>query len=238
MSKTSLLVISAHAADFVWRSGGVIAKYVTEGKSVKVVCLSFGERGESAELWKNKNTLSEIKEIRQNESQKAAEILGVEVNFLDWDDYPLIINMERLQELVRIIRKENPLNIVTHSPIDPYNIDHETTAKYVKEASILSIAHGFIPELSVANQTRLFGFEHHQSELSEFYPDVIIDITKSFEKKKAAMNCFQTQKHLIDYYGMRAEIRGNHFRRISGTSSCKYAEAFKRVYPLTSEELL
>ncbi|MEM0135493.1 MAG: PIG-L deacetylase family protein [Thermoplasmatales archaeon] len=238
MTRTDLLVISAHSADYVWRSGGIIAKYRMKGKNVKVYCLSFGERGESTELWVKGHTLPEIKEIRRDESQKAADILGVEVSFLDWDDYPLLINIDRLAELVKIIRKENPLNLLTHSPTDPFNIDHETTAKSVKEASILSIAHGFLPEIPAANQTRLFGFEHHQPELSEFYPDIIIDISEAFEKKKAAMNCFKTQKHLIDYYAMRAELRGNHFRRISGTSNCKYAEAFKRVYPLTSEEFL
>jgi 4-oxalomesaconate hydratase len=238
MERTDLMVISAHSADYVWRAAGTIAKYRMEGKKVKVFCLSFGERGESAELWKNNKTLNEIKSIRKEESLKAAKILDVDIDFLDWDDYPLIIDSDRLQHLVKIIRNENPSNILTHSPVDPFNIDHETTAKYVKEASILSIAHGYSPEISVADQSRLFGFEHHQSELSKFYPDVIIDITKTFEKKKAAMNCFQTQRHLIEYYAMRAEIRGNHFRRISGTKSCKYAEAFTRVYPLTSEEFL
>ena len=44
----SMLVVSAHAADFVWRAGGAIAVHAQKGYFVKVVCLSFGERGESA----------------------------------------------------------------------------------------------------------------------------------------------------------------------------------------------
>jgi 4-oxalomesaconate hydratase len=50
-TKTAL-VISAHAADFVWRCGGAIALHAARGYQVTVVCLSFGERGESAKLWK------------------------------------------------------------------------------------------------------------------------------------------------------------------------------------------
>jgi 4-oxalomesaconate hydratase len=46
------LVLSAHAADFVWRCGGAIALHAALGYKVTVVCLSFGERGESARLWK------------------------------------------------------------------------------------------------------------------------------------------------------------------------------------------
>ncbi|EEX13097.1 LmbE family protein [Citreicella sp. SE45] len=46
------LVISVHPVDFVWRCGGAIALHAARGCDVTVVCLSFGERGESARLWK------------------------------------------------------------------------------------------------------------------------------------------------------------------------------------------
>ena len=47
-----VLVVSAHAADYVWRAGGTIAKYIKHGAEVHVVVLSFGVRGESNDLWK------------------------------------------------------------------------------------------------------------------------------------------------------------------------------------------
>ena len=43
----SVLVFSAHAADFVWRAGGAIALYASRGYRVRILCLSYGERGES-----------------------------------------------------------------------------------------------------------------------------------------------------------------------------------------------
>ena len=61
------LVISAHAADFVWRCGGAIALHAALGYKVTVVCLSFGERGESAMLWKDKGmTLNRVKAARRD----------------------------------------------------------------------------------------------------------------------------------------------------------------------------
>ena len=43
-----------------------------------VVCLSFGERGESARLWKEPGmTLAKVKAARRAESEKAAAALGV-----------------------------------------------------------------------------------------------------------------------------------------------------------------
>src|SRR5260221_465109 len=44
MAKDLVLVVSAHAADFVWRAGGTIALYAERGHVVRVVRLSFGER--------------------------------------------------------------------------------------------------------------------------------------------------------------------------------------------------
>ena len=235
---TDLVVISAHAADYVWRSGGTIARYVQQGKSVQIVALSYGERGESAELWKQGRTLAAIKAYRREESQRAAEILGAPILFLDWDDYPLDIHHERILEIVRYLRAWRPAVILTHGPNDPFNPDHEATASAVHRASVLSIAHGVLPEVAVCQQARLFGFEHHQPELSQFHPDVIVDITDAFEQKQQAMECFQTQRHLIEYYAMRAVIRGNHARRVSGNGAYRYAEAFVRSYPLVGEELL
>ena len=57
MAKKSALVISAHAADFVWRCGGAIALHQKRGYEVTIVCLSFGERGESGNLWKRDRSL-------------------------------------------------------------------------------------------------------------------------------------------------------------------------------------
>ena len=55
MAKTGL-VVSAHPGDFVWRAGGAIALHARRGYRVKIVCLAFGERGESQFAWKAPGT--------------------------------------------------------------------------------------------------------------------------------------------------------------------------------------
>ena len=56
------LVITAHPGDFVWRAGGAIALHAKRGYRVKIVCLSFGERGESQFAWKETGaTLASVK---------------------------------------------------------------------------------------------------------------------------------------------------------------------------------
>src|SRR5262245_56412888 len=91
LEKTSVLVVSAHAADFVWRAGGAIALYASRGAQVRVLCLSYGERGESEKLWKQSGmTLELVREVRHQEAERAAAVLGAEIRFFDTGDYPII----------------------------------------------------------------------------------------------------------------------------------------------------
>lgn len=63
------LILSAHAADFVWRCGGAIALHAQMGYEVIIACMSFGERGQSARLWKEGKSLAEVKAIRRGEER-------------------------------------------------------------------------------------------------------------------------------------------------------------------------
>ncbi len=70
-----MLVVSAHSADFVWRAGGAIALHKQNGYRAKVVCLSFGERGESAKLWrKGEMTLEKVKVRRGGKRLKQVRL--------------------------------------------------------------------------------------------------------------------------------------------------------------------
>src|SRR6185312_618413 len=67
------LVVTAHPGDFVWRAGGAIALHARKGYRVKIVCLSYGERGESQFAWKVAGaTLEQVKAGRRDEAERAA----------------------------------------------------------------------------------------------------------------------------------------------------------------------
>src|SRR4051794_41885702 len=73
-------VIGAPSADFVWRSGGAVAKAVSLGGEAEVIALSYGERGESGELWKQDGqTVENVKRVRQEEAAAGAAPLGAAV---------------------------------------------------------------------------------------------------------------------------------------------------------------
>src|SRR4051795_10945370 len=109
-------VIGAHSADFVWRAGGAIAKAVEEGGTAEVVALSYGERGESGELWKEEGqTVENVKKVRHAEAEAAATALGASFRCLDLGDYPLEVERDGLAQLVDAIREAAPDVIVTHT---------------------------------------------------------------------------------------------------------------------------
>src|SRR5580658_6698859 len=115
-STHAIVVISAHAADFVWRAGGAIALYRSRGYRVRVLCLSFGERGESQGAWKQTGmTVERVKEIRRTESETASEILGSEIRFFDCGDYPLQVPAEAIDAMVAEFRELQPEFALTHS---------------------------------------------------------------------------------------------------------------------------
>ena len=241
-SKTAL-VISAHAADFVWRCGGAIALHQKLGYEVTVACLSYGERGESAKLWKQDGmTLEQVKDARKAEAENAARALDVhDIQFFDCGDYPLNLNEEQKFKLVDVIRDVQPNFMLTHSQYDPYNTDHMYTMGLSLEVRMIAQAWGHNPGEKVLGAPQLYLFEPHQTEQMGWKPDVFLDITPVWQKKRAAMECMQGQVHLWDYYTRVAQQRANHFKRNSGGQSggrdCQYAEGYQSIFPRTVDEL-
>ena len=241
-AKTAL-VISAHSADFVWRAGGAIALHAEKGHDVTVVCLSYGERGESAKLWKQEGmTLERVKEARRKEAEQAAEVLGAAaLECFDVGDYPLQVGPETAERLVETYRRVQPRFVLTHSLADPYNTDHPAAANLALNARMIAQAWGHNPGEKVLGAPQVYLFEPHQTEQCGWKPDTILDITSVWGKKRAAIECMAGQEHLWDYYTNVAENRGNQFRRNSGGQSggrpAEYAEAFQSIFPRTVDEL-
>jgi 4-oxalomesaconate hydratase len=211
-----LLVIGAHSADFVWRAAGTIAVITSQGGSATVIALSYGERGESGELWKEPGqTVDNVKRIRHEEATAAAAAVGAAFRCLD------------LQ----------PDLVLTHTPLDPFNPDHPEASQAVQKARLLAAGAGVSSAFQNIKPPDLYFFEPHQPELSDFVPNTFIDITPVMDQKLRAMDAMQAQSYLKNYYTELAARRGNHARRISGMGEIKYAEALQRSLPWVVKSL-
>jgi 4-oxalomesaconate hydratase len=237
----ALLVISAHAGDFVWRAAGAMALASARGDPVTVACLSFGERGESASAWRAGKQLAEIKEIRRAEATRAAEVLGAAIEFLDAGDYPLRESPELVDQIARCFRRVEPAVVLTHALADPYNPDHPAAGRMALQARVLAQAAGYDAPGEPLGAPPVFLFEPHQPEQCDFKPQVLLDITEVFGVKRKAMECLPAQQHMWDYYTDLARRRGTQLRRNAGPNlglaHNTMAEAYMRLYPQVARVL-
>jgi 4-oxalomesaconate hydratase len=235
---STALAVSAHAADFVWRAGGALASIVAAGGSAHVVALSYGERGESGELWhETGQTEARVKEIRESEAQAAAAALGADFRSLDLGDYPLVVDAAAVDRLTALILELEPQVILSHAAADPFNPDHGAAHQATVRARQLASGAGVASSFQTIAPPALLLFEPHQPELCGFVPTTFLDITPVWSQKLAAMEAFGSQGYLKQYYSERAEHRANHARRISGRSDIRYAEAFQREVPVVVDAL-
>jgi 4-oxalomesaconate hydratase len=230
------MVVSAHAADFCIRAGGVIAKYANAGSAVQVLILTTGSRGESNEMWRarqGRTTEAEVGEVRRQEAQAAARVLGTPVAFLDYSDQPLVFDRERLMTLVREIRSFRPSIILTHPQTEPYNPDHASTCRATLEAVYYAGLDGVEPDLPIVSPPQVLAFEPSQpmAEVTGFIPNTLIDITDVMDQKMRAVGEFKTQPFHVDRYRSRAIARAAQASYVAANPEIRFAEAYQRYTP-------
>src|SRR3972149_6955851 len=126
MSK--LLVICAHPDDAEIGMGGLIAMNVAAGNRVGILYLTSGERGSPG------MDVANLKETREEEAKRAAEILGSEIiDFWRLPDGGLTYSDSLRDRLAREIEIQAPdVVFVTHEK-DAHS-DHRTAGLLVREA--------------------------------------------------------------------------------------------------------
>ncbi|NEE00442.1 PIG-L family deacetylase [Phytoactinopolyspora halotolerans] len=235
----SVVAITAHSGDFVWRAGGALALSAARGDTVQVICLSFGERGEAQGLWKREGMdMATVKRIRREEAEAAAAALEVQVDFYDLGDYPLVVSAEDNERIVAALRAVQPDVLLTHVPNDPYNRDHNTAHETALLTRMIAQAMGHDRGTTPIGATQVLMFEPHQPEVCGFTPNLLLDITPVFDRKQKAMEVMSAQSHLIEYYTELGRRRGQQARRNGAGSAVLHAEAYQRMFPVVGSELI
>ncbi|MGB7340619.1 MAG: PIG-L family deacetylase [Phototrophicaceae bacterium] len=112
--------VFAHPDDAEFFAGGTFAKWAADGADITFVIATSGDKG-SSEL---DMTSERLAAIREEESQKAADALGVnELVFLRYIDGELFPNLALRRDITRMIRLKKPDVIVT---LDPTRFWYET----------------------------------------------------------------------------------------------------------------
>ncbi len=232
-------MVGAHAADFVWRASGAVALHTAAGWRATVVALSYGERGESGDLWKQPSqTVDNVKRVRHEECVQAAAAIGAELVPFDLGDYPLEVPGPAVERLVEVMRDVRPDVVITHTSSDPFNPDHPTAFAAADRARKIAMgAAGVASAFATIPPPRLYLFEPHHPEQCGFRPDTFVDYTPVAGRKEEAMAAMAAQSYLRDHYRQRGEQRAVQARYFGAGPETKYAEAFQLLTPRMAERL-
>ncbi len=122
-----VLAIAAHPDDVELSVGGTLIKLAGIGYRTGILDLTRGEAGTRG-----------TPEIRREEAERAAEILGLSIREnLDLGDAHIWVNEGTRVKLVRVLRRLRPRVIFTQHWDDPHP-DHAHTAQLVREAMHIS----------------------------------------------------------------------------------------------------
>lgn len=201
----SILSVAPHPDDDVFACGGTLSGIVQQGGHVTSVVLTDGARGGEHPGGK----LSLVAKRRQ-EAEQAAEILGVEnLHFLNYKDQDLHPDRKIREILHSLIEEYFTETVLIPFPID-YHPDHIAAVRVVLD--VLLDSH---PEIYV------FCYEC----VAPILPNVIVNISKEIDKKRAAVRCFSSQMETNDYEWVIVEGL-NRFRTHGLLHGQGYAEAF------------
>lgn len=229
-----VLVFSAHAADFCSRAGGTIARLTEAGSQVHIVDFSYGERCESPALWARQPppSLAAVKEARAAEIEAAATELDATWECLDYGDSPLVVGPERLQEVLRIFRRQQPDLVLTHWKDDILHPDHCEATRAAVWASRYcfrpGIDDGDLPPCP-APEVVFYETTLGTAPVARFLPTLFVDISAVFSRKCAALDHFEAQPGLAERYGWLARYRALEAQSTAWMKGCTYAEGFVRL---------
>jgi N-acetylglucosamine malate deacetylase 1 len=220
------LFFAAHPDDAELCCGGTIFNISSSGKKTGIIDLTRGELGTRGSVT-----------IRKNEAKQAAKVLGVSVREnLGIADGNIENNKANRLKIIRVIRKYRPKIIFLPHYIDRHP-DHYNTHHLIKDAAFYSgLARIKTPGLSAYRAGR----NYYYMQTYNFEPNVIVDISSSFNKKMDAIRCYASQfytpgsagpetfissKEFTEFIEARAKFYGFH-------AGVKYGEPF-----LTEEKI-
>ena len=172
-----LVFIGAHPDDEA-SAGGTIAKYVDHGHRATIVVATRGGRGH----WKTPS--EELERIRTEEMERAAEILGADVVFLDYKDADIPAGDALKDELTDIVRELKPDIVITFHPL-VWRDDHRRVGLAAADACFKAClplvetqypAHRPVPDIYFTG-----------SPMFPMEPDTYIDITGYMDVKIEAL---------------------------------------------------
>ncbi len=178
----NILVIGPHPDDIEFGCAPILIKEIGKGNTVNMLILSRGEAGSAG-----------TPAGREQESRRAAELMGASVDFLDFGgDCHLQYSPENAFRIAAEIRKLRPAIVLAPHPQENQHPDHAVAGKLVRDACRFA-RYGGLEELKPLPVHRVGGLFFYNITQHLQKPDIVIDIGDVVAVWEAVMNCHESQ---------------------------------------------
>jgi N-acetylglucosamine malate deacetylase 1 len=194
---STALALFAHPDDLEFVAAGTLLLLKQAGWEIHCLNLSSGNLG-SMTLPPN-----DTREVRANEAQRAAEILGAQWHAPIGEDLEIVYSIPLLRQVAAIVREVNPQILLTHSPVD-YMEDHTATARLAVTAAFARGMPNFVTDPHVKHVESAVTVYHAQPHLNRdplgavVRPGFCVNIGSVMDTKRAALAAHESQKTWLD----------------------------------------
>jgi LmbE family N-acetylglucosaminyl deacetylase len=204
--KPSILAVFAHPDDESFLAGGTLAYYARNGVTVKLLCLTHGEKGYSDKATAYERQV--LPHIRQAELARCCEVLGIQLlPLLDFPDGKLgeFKAATLARPIAQAIRQHQPeivltfgADALTRHP-DHLAIHHATTLAFQDAARpgtalfYAGLSEYSVSRLSTRLEGSLGGIPLMLTAAPKIELDTVINVEAFSSLKWAALACHRTQ---------------------------------------------
>ena len=182
-----IIMIGAHPDDCDFKGGGTAALLSANGYAVKFVAVTNGDAGHQSDKG------ASLAKRRLAEAKEAGRRFGVQYDVLDNHDGQLLPTLEVRLQIIRKIREWNADIVIAPRPND-YHPDHRYTGVLVQDAAYMVAVPNVLPSVPALKKNPVFlYFQDHFQKPNPFRPDIVFDITSTFDQKINALHAHVSQ---------------------------------------------
>ncbi len=185
--KLSIIMFGAHPDDCDIRSAGTAAKWVAAGHKVRFVSVTNGDAGH------HEMGGGILAARRRAEAQEVGKRLGIEYVVLDNHDGELVPSLKVREQIIAQIREVNADLVLGPRPND-YHPDHRYTGVLLGDAAFMVSVPNILTHVPATKKNPVFlYYQDNFQKPNPFSPDIVVDITDTFEKKIDALDAHVSQ---------------------------------------------
>jgi LmbE family N-acetylglucosaminyl deacetylase len=190
-----VLALFAHPDDAEFLCAGTLSHLADRAAAIHIATMTAGDCGSAI------FPAAKIARIRREEAERAAALIGARYACLEEKDILVFYDGRTLRKVMELVRRVNPMLVLTHSPTD-YMVDHETTSRLCQSVCFAASAPNFrtgarrpakplrgIPHLYYAQP-----FGNRDILGGEIRPSLCVNITSTLERKEQMLARHESQQ--------------------------------------------